>query len=302
MGATSTPDAPFGRVLTAMVTPFHPDGSLDLDGVAKLAEHLVATGHDGVVVNGTTGESPTTTDAEQAAIIRAVRAAVGDQASVVAGVGTNDTRHTVELARQAADLGADGLLVVAPYYNRPPQAGLVAHFTAVADATELPVILYDIPVRTGRAIEPDTFRRLAEHPRIVANKDAKSDLAEAATVIADTGLAWYCGDDHLNFAMLDIGAAGLISVVGHIVGPQLRAMVDAYTSGDVEGARAIDAALLPVYDGIFRTQGTITTKAALNHLGLPAGPVRLPLVDATEAETAQLLLDLAAGNVDGFSQ
>jgi 4-hydroxy-tetrahydrodipicolinate synthase len=301
MPPTSTPDAPFGRVLTAMVSPFDQDGALDLAGAQKLADHLVSSGHDGIVVNGTTGESPTTTDAEKVALIEAVVEAVGDRATVVAGSGTNDTAHSVELSRQAAAAGADALLVVTPYYNRPPQAGLVAHFTAVADATELPVILYDIPVRTGRAIEPDTFRRLAEHPRIVANKDAKSDLDEAAAVIADTGLAWYCGDDHLNFAMFDIGAVGLISVVGHLVGQRLRALVDAYVAGDVEGARAIDAALLPVYDGIFRTQGTITTKAALNHLGLPAGPVRLPLVPATPDEFAQLRVDLAAGLVEGFT-
>ena len=302
MAAPSTSDAPFGRVLTAMVTPFAPDGSLDVGGVQKLAEYLLSTGHDGIVVNGTTGESPTTTDAEKLAVLRAVLEAVGDRAVVIAGVGTNDTRHTADLAREAAGAGAHGLLVVTPYYNRPPQSGLVAHFTTVADATDLPLMTYDIPVRTGRGIEPDTFKRLAEHPRILANKDAKSDLAEAAAVMKDTGLAYYCGDDHLNGAMLGIGAAGLVSVVGHLVGTRLRAMVDAQLAGDAATVRAIDAALLPVYDGIFRTQGTITTKAALNQLGLPAGPVRLPLVEATEAELTQLTLDLAAGAVEGFTE
>lgn len=293
--------APFGRLLTAMVSPFAADGSLDVGGAQKLAEHLVATGHDGIVVNGTTGESPTTTDAEKAILIRAVVEAVGDRATVVAGAGTNDTAHSIELAQQAVAAGADGLLVVTPYYNRPPQAGLVAHFTAIADSTDLPVMLYDIPVRTGRAIEPDTFRRVSQHPRIVANKDAKSDIAEARQVMADTGLAYYCGDDHLNGAMLEAGAAGLVSVVGHIVGARLRAMIDAHLAGDSDEVMRIDAALLPVYDGIFRTQGTITTKAALTQLGLPAGPVRLPLVDVTEAELAQLILDLADGGVEGFA-
>jgi len=298
--ASRSPQAPFGRVLTAMVTPFQQDGSLDVGGVQKLAEHLVACGNDGIVVSGTTGESPTLTDAEQDTLLRATLEAVGDRATVVAGVGTNDTAHTIALARAAEAAGADGLLVVTPYYSRPPQSGILAHFLAVADATELPLMTYDIPVRTGRPIEPDTFKRLAEHPRILANKDAKSDVAEAAAVMADTGLAYYCGDDHLNGAMLAIGAAGLVSVVGHLVGPRLRAMVDAQLAGDTATVAAIDAALLPVYDGVFRTQGTITTKAALNHLGLPAGPVRLPLVDATESEVAQLRLDLAAGGVEGF--
>ena len=301
MGGTSTPDAPFGRLLTAMITPFEADGSLDLAGTQKLAEHLVSEGHDGLVVNGTTGESPTTSDEEKAAVVRAVVEAVGARAHVVAGVGTNDTRHTVELAEQAARAGADGLLVVTPYYNRPPQAGLVAHFTAVADATELPVMLYDIPVRTGRALEADTLRRLAEHPRIVANKDAKGDLAEAAGVMASTGLVYYSGDDDLNLPLLALGAAGVVSVVAHVVGPRLGALIDAHRTGDVARARELNRSLLPVYEGMFRTQGTILTKAALTQLGLPAGPVRLPLVNATEVELAQLVLDLAAGGVEGFT-
>jgi 4-hydroxy-tetrahydrodipicolinate synthase len=301
MPAPSTPDAPFGRVLTAMVTPFHADGSLDVDGAQKLAEHLVAEGNDGLVISGTTGESPTTSDAEKSTLVRAIVEAVGDAAHVIAGVGSNETRHTVELARQAAAAGATGVLVVTPYYNRPPQAGLVAHFTAAADATELPLMLYDIPSRTGRAIEADTLRRLAEHPRIVANKDAKGDLAQAAEIMAATDLVYYSGDDALNLPLLALGAAGVVSVVAHVVGPRIRALVDAYRAGEVEVARDIDRSLLPVYTGLFRTQGTILTKAALTQLGLPAGPVRLPLVDATEAELAQLVLDLNDGHVEGFT-
>jgi len=301
MPAPSTPDAPFGRVLTAMITPFQADGSLDLGGAQKLAEHLVAAGHDGLVISGTTGESPTTSDAEKAALVRAIVEAVGDSAHVVAGVGSNETRHTVELAQQAAAAGASALLVVTPYYNRPPQAGLLAHFTAAADATDLPVMLYDIPSRTGRAIEADTLRRLAEHPRIVANKDAKGDLAQAADIMATTDLVYYSGDDALNLPLLALGAAGVVSVVAHLVGPRIRALVEAYLAGDVRLARDIDRGLLPVYTGLFRTQGTILTKAALTQLGLPAGPVRLPLVDATEAELAQLVLDLNDGQVEGFT-
>jgi 4-hydroxy-tetrahydrodipicolinate synthase len=297
----ATAAAPFGRVLSAMITPFTADGGLDLDGAQKLADHLVSNGHDGLVLNGTTGESPTTSDAEKAELVRAVVDAVGDRAVVVAGAGSNETRHSVELAKQAAAAGAHGLLLVTPYYNRPPQAGLIAHFTAVADATELPMMLYDIPARTGREIEFETLLRLAEHPRIVANKDAKGDLNEASAVMARTDLAYYSGDDALNLAMLALGGVGIVSVVAHVVGPQLRAMVDAFVAGDLETARAIDRSLLPVYEGLFRTQGAILTKAALAQLGLPAGPVRLPLVDATEAELAQLILDLADGGVDGFA-
>ncbi len=218
-----TPATPFGRVLTAMVTPFTRDGALDTEGAARLASELVDQGgHDGIVVNGTTGESPTTTDAEKEQVIRAVVEAVGDRASVVAGVGTNDTRHTTELARQAEKAGAGGLLVVTPYYNKPPQAGLAAHFRAVADATGLPVILYDIPARSGVPIATDTLLRLAEHDRIVAVKDAKDDLGAASMVMANTDLAFYSGTDMLNLPLLSVGGVGFVSVVGHIVGPRLR--------------------------------------------------------------------------------
>ena len=297
MAPTSTPQTPFGRVLTAMVTPFTADGSLDLDGAQRLAVHLVEAGNDGLVVNGTTGESPTTSDAEKDRLVRAVVEAVGDRAHVVAGVGTNDTRHSIELARAAEKAGAHGLLAVTPYYNKPPQEGLYQHFTALADATGLPVMLYDIPGRTGVPIDTETMVRLAEHPRIVANKDAKGDLGRAGWAIATTGLAWYSGDDMLNLPLLSVGAVGFVSVVGHLVTPELRALVDAYTSGDVTKATEIHQKLLPVFTGMFRTQGVITTKAALDMLGLPGGPLRLPLVELTEQEREQLKRDLTAGGV-----
>jgi 4-hydroxy-tetrahydrodipicolinate synthase len=226
---------------------------------------------------------------------------VGDRATIIAGVGTNDTAHSVAVAKSAATVGAHGVMAVTPYYNRPPQEGIIAHFHAIADATDLPMLTYDIPKRTGTAIETETIVRIAEHPRIVANKDAKGDLDSAQWGMARTDLAWYCGDDILNLPMIAIGGAGMISVVGHLVGDRLKAMADAYAAGDIETAREINASLLPVYTGVFRTQGVILTKAALAMQGLPSGPVRLPLVDATEAQKAQLRADLAAGRVSGFT-
>lgn len=297
MAPTSTPKAPFGRVLTAMVTPFTADGALDLAGAQRLAAHLVDAGNDGLVVNGTTGESPTTSDAEKEQLVRAVLEAVGDRAHVVAGVGTNDTRHTVELARQAERAGAHGLLTVTPYYSKPPQEGLYRHFTAVADATGLPVMLYDIPGRSGVPIDTETIVRLAEHPRIVANKDAKGDLGAASWALSRSGLAWYSGDDMLNLPLLAVGATGFVSVVGHLVTPELRALLDAYTSGDVAKAAEIHHRLLPVFTGVFRAQGVMTTKAALALRGLPAGPLRLPLTELDPDATERLRKDLAAGGV-----
>ncbi|MEE1931048.1 4-hydroxy-tetrahydrodipicolinate synthase [Streptomyces sp. TRM 70351] len=297
MAPTSTPQTPFGRVLTAMVTPFTPDGALDLDGAQRLAAHLVDAGNDGIVVNGTTGESPTTSDAEKAQIVRAVVEAVGDRAHVVAGASTNNTAHSVELARAAEQAGAHGLLAVTPYYSKPPQEGLYRHFRAIADGTGLPVMLYDIPGRSGVPINTETIVRLAEHPRIVANKDAKGDLGRASWAIAASGLAWYSGDDMLNLPLLSVGAVGFVSVVGHVVSPELRAMLDAYSSGDVTKATEIHQKLLPVFTGMFRTQGVITTKAALARRGLPGGPLRLPLVELTHEEAEQLRRDLAAGGV-----
>ncbi|WP_198588311.1 4-hydroxy-tetrahydrodipicolinate synthase [Geodermatophilus chilensis] len=295
---TSDPARPFGRVLTAMVTPLAEDGSIDLAGAQELAAHLVdRQAHDGLVVLGTTGEAPTLSDGEQHAVLEAVLDAVGDRATVLAGVGTNDTAHTIENARRAERLGAHGLLVVTPYYNKPPQAGLLRHFTAVADATDLPVMLYDIPPRSVVPIEVDTLARLAEHPRIVAVKDAKGDLGAVMQTLARTDLAYYSGEDVLNLPLLAVGAVGVVSVVGHLAGPRLAELIAAVESGDLVKARAVNESLLPLYTGIFRTQGVILTKAALRELGLPGGPVRPPLVDATPEQLAQLRADLADGGI-----
>ncbi|MGY1841128.1 MULTISPECIES: 4-hydroxy-tetrahydrodipicolinate synthase [unclassified Modestobacter] len=295
---TSDPARPFGRVITAMVTPLAEDGTIDLSGAQELAAHLVdRASNDGLVVFGTTGESPTISDSEQHAVLEAVIDAVGDRATVIAGVGTNDTAHSIEKAQSAARLGVDGLLVVTPYYNKPPQAGLLRHFTAVADATDLPVMLYDIPHRSGIPIHVETLVRAAEHPNIAAVKDAKGDFGAVQWTLARTDLAYYSGDDMLNLPLLAVGAVGVVSVVSHLVGTRLAEMVTAVESGDLVAARAVNESLLPVYTGVFRTQGVITVKAALRELGLPAGPVRPPLVDATPEELAQLREDLAAGGV-----
>ncbi|MGA4726663.1 4-hydroxy-tetrahydrodipicolinate synthase [Micromonospora taraxaci] len=290
---------PFGRLITAMVTPFTPDGSLDLDGVARLASHLVdEQGNDALVVNGTTGESPTTTEAEKEQLIRAVVEAVGDRAKVVAGVGTNDTRHTIELAAAAEKAGAHGLLVVTPYYNKPPQAGLVRHFTAVADATGLPVMLYDIPHRSGVPIETETLVRLAEHGRIVAVKDAKGDLTATSWVTSRSALAFYSGEDALTLPALAVGSVGVVGTSTHFTGSLTAQLIDAYDAGDMPTALALHRRLLPLFTGIFRTQGTILVKAGLAALDLPAGPVRPPLVDATNDEIAQLRADFAAAGLE----
>ena len=288
------PPTPFGTVLTAMVTPFREDGSLDLDGAAALAAHLVDLGNDGLVLNGTTGESPTTSDDEKERLVRAVVEAVGERATVVAGVGTNDTAHTCELARQAEKAGAHALLVVTPYYSRPPQEGLLRHFRAVADATGLPNMLYDIPARTGVPIETETLLRLAEHERVAAVKDAKGDLGGSSRVLRETDLVYYSGDDMLNLPLLSIGASGFVSVVGHVFADRLAALAGAFFAGDVATATRIHQELVPAYVGFFHTQGVITTKAALRLLGLPGGPARPPLVDATGEQVATLRADLAA--------
>ncbi|MFJ1708002.1 4-hydroxy-tetrahydrodipicolinate synthase [Kitasatospora sp. NPDC088346] len=297
MAPTSTPQTPFGRVLTAMVTPFTADGALDLDGAQRLAAHLVDAGNDGLVLNGTTGESPTTSDAEKAQLVRAVVEAVGDRAHVITGVGTNDTHHSVELARQAEAAGAHGLLSVTPYYSKPPQEGLYRHNVAVADATDLPVMLYDIPGRTGVPLSHETLVRLGEHPRIVANKDAKGDVGAASWAIARSGLAWYSGDDILTLPLLSVGAVGVVSVVAHVATAEMRSMIEAFTAGDSAKALAVHQSLLPVFSGMFRTQGVILSKAALTLQGHPAGPLRPPLVSATDDEIAVLRQDLAAGGV-----
>ncbi|HVQ87638.1 MAG TPA: 4-hydroxy-tetrahydrodipicolinate synthase [Actinomycetes bacterium] len=293
--------APFGRVLTAMVTPFRDDLSVDLDAVGRLATHLVESGNDGLVVNGTTGESPTTTDVEQQQVVQAVVDAVGDRALVVAGASSNDTVHAIERARLAEIGGADALLVVSPYYNRPPQAGVLRHVTMVADSTDLPVMLYDIPGRTGVAIDTDTLVRAAEHERILAVKDAKGDLSAASWVMRRSNLAWYSGEDVLNLPLLSIGGVGVVSVAGHVVAERLLQMLNAFEAGEVARARDLHDALLPVYTGIFRTQGVMTVKAALAHLGIIKGAVRPPLVDLTAEELDQLMRDLADGDVEGFA-
>ena len=290
--------APFGRLTTAMITPFAKSGEIDWAGVEKLASHLVATGHEGIVLNGTTGEAPTTSDDEKDEIIKVVRKTVGSKIKIIAGAGNNETSHSVEQAKRAAKSGADALLVVTPYYNKPPQSGLIAHFTAMADATELPVVMYDIPGRTGIEIESDTIVKLFEHPRIVALKDAKGNVAATSWVIKRCGIPVYSGDDILNLPLLSVGAVGVISVCGHTVGREIKEMLNAWFSGNSKRALEIHQKLLPVYSGTFRTQGAILTKAALNMMGLPGGFTRLPLVDATEAQKAQLKEDFRQAGIN----
>ena len=297
-GTAHAPDRPFGRVLTAMVTPFDVTGAVDLDGAAELAAHLVdEQANDGLVISGTGGESPTTTDAEKFDLLQAVVEAVGARAHVIAGVGTFDTVHSIHLAEQAAKAGAHGLLSVTPYYSRPPQTGLLAHFRAVADATDLPTLLYDIPHRSGVPITTETLLALAEHDRIVGVKDAKGDLPATSRVIAETGLAYYAGDDALTLPMLGVGAVGVVGTSTHFCGPQTKALIEAYERGDVAGALRLHRQLLPIFTGIFKTQGTILVKAGLKLRGRDVGPVRLPLVDATEHEIEHLREDLAAAGV-----
>jgi 4-hydroxy-tetrahydrodipicolinate synthase len=289
---------PFGRLITAMVTPFDKDGAIDWDGVAKLAQHLVDTGHDGIAVNGTTGEAPTTKSSEKLEIIKVVKSVVGDKISVLSGAGDNETAYTVEQAKRSQEAGADGLLVVTPYYNKPPQAGIEAHFRAVAAATDLPIMMYDIPGRTGVEIESDTIVKLFETvENIVALKDAKGNIAATSWVIKRCDVPVYSGDDILNLPFLSVGAVGFVSVCGHTVGNQLKAMLDAWFAGNSARALEIHQELLPVFTGTFRTQGAILTKAAMSLMGLPGGTTRLPLVDATEAQIAQLRIDLTAGGV-----
>lgn len=295
---SSVPAAsPFGQVLVAMVTPFAADGSLDLATAEKLATHLVDLGCDGLVVNGTTGESPTTSDEEKSALIRAVVGAVGGRARIVAGAGTYDTAHSVRLAKAAEEAGAHGLLTVTPYYSRPPQSGLVAHFTAIADATELPVMLYDIPPRSIVPIELETLQRLAEHPRIVAVKDARNDLRVGTEVLATTTLSYYSGDDPVNLPWLSVGAIGFVSVTGHVVADRLRALLESFEAGDVARARALNASMLPLIRAIGRVGGAVFAKTALRLRGIDVGDTRLPLPPATDEQIAAIAGDLAAAGV-----
>ena len=284
----------FGRLLTAMVTPMTFDGAVDLRRTGELAHKLVEEqNNDGIVVNGTTGESPTTTDSEKAEIVKAVVEAVGSDAAVVAGVGTNDTAHTIELAHQAAEAGADGLLVVTPYYSKPSQAGIIEHFTAVADATDLPIMLYDIPGRTGTPIETKTLIELADHARIVAVKDAKGLVVESATVMASTTLAYYSGDDAITPALLSVGGVGLVGTSTHFTGRRMHEVIDAYVDGRIDEALSTYREILPALTGVFAAQGATMVKAGLAHQGFTVGRVRPPQTMPTpeQAETFFGVLD-----------
>ncbi|GAA2898218.1 MULTISPECIES: 4-hydroxy-tetrahydrodipicolinate synthase [Streptomyces] len=282
---------PFGRALCAMITPFTETGTLDLDGAQHLATHLIAHGCDGLVLSGTTGESPTTTDAEKSALIAAVREAVADRASIVAGIGTADTRHTADLAREAEKAGADGLLVIPPYYSRPPQDAIEAHFREIADATELPLMLYDIPIRTGTRVEPETILRLAGHPRIVAVKDCSYDFLGAQKVLDRTDLAYYAGCDEHNLALYAVGGTGYVSTVANVIPSHLRGVLDAFDAGDTTQAARLQQRATPLIEAVMSAglPGTVTTKALLTALNLPAGPVRAPLRPADRTTTDGLL-------------
>jgi 4-hydroxy-tetrahydrodipicolinate synthase len=297
--ATGSAPAPFGRLLTAMATAFHDDGSVDLEGTARIAAHLVEHGNDGVVVSGTTGESPTTTVAEDGRILAAVKEAVGDRATVVAGVGTNSTAHSVELAEQAAKIGVDGLLLVTPYYNKPSQAGLLEHFRAVAAVSDIPVMLYDVPPRTVTAIAHDTYAALRDIPHVVAVKNATGNLPGAARLV-DLGYSVYSGDDAATLGYLAYGGCGLVSVVGHAAGVRLRAMIDAFLAGDHAEALRIHTGLLPAFDAVMGVPnyGATTAKAALQLLGvLDNRNVRGPLVPLDDDEVAALRAGLAAAGL-----
>jgi len=293
---TARTASPFGRALTAVITPMHDDGSLDLAGLQKVISHLFDIGHDGVVVSGTTGESATTSDEEQDLILRAALEVVGDRGRVVAGVGTNDTAHTVHLAKQAAATGAHALLAVTPYYNRPTQPGLLAHFTTVADATGLPVMLYDIPSRTGTPIATETLLRLADHPHIAAVKDAKGDLWSATKVLDQTDLLWFSGDDIATLAHLTQGATGYVGVATHVVGAEYAAMLAAVDAGDLPTAVGLHRRVIPIVDAIMHTsQGAIMAKAALKELGvIDSAAVRLPLVESPPEHLDKLRAALAS--------
>ncbi len=290
----------FGRLLTAMVTPFDASGAVNHREAARLAMHLVdELGHDGLVVNGTTGESPTTSDAEKRALLETVVAAVGDRAHVVAGVGTFSTQHTMDLARQAADAGSDGLLVVTPYYSRPPVDALEDHFTTVADATDLPCMLYDIPHRAGIPIPEATLKSLGDHPRIVAVKDAKGDAVSSSAVMDATGLHYYAGDDGYLLPLMAVGGVGVVGTSTHFTGRHARAIMDAHLEGNPSLARSRHARVLPVFRGVFATQGCMLVKAALTARGWDMGPCRAPMGAVPSAVLERflhLLEELENGN------
>jgi len=276
----------FGSLVTAMVTPFRDDHAIDVDGAERLAEHLLDSGSDAIVVAGSTGESPTLTNKEKAELFRAVGGVVRGRGQLICGTGTYSTAETLELTQAAEDAGADGLLVVTPYYNKPPQRGLIAHFERVADATDLPIIVYNIPGRTATRIEHDTLLRLAERPNIVAVKDSTGDFQGVSRLMAEAppDFEVYSGDDWATFGYVCLGAVGIVSVASHLVGPQIRQMIELIQTGDVPAARKIHEALSPLFNALFITSNPIPVKAALEMLGLPAGVPRLPLVPATSEE------------------
>ncbi|HMR48157.1 MAG TPA: 4-hydroxy-tetrahydrodipicolinate synthase [Arachnia sp.] len=285
----------FGRVTTAMITPFTEDLRLDLDKAAALARHLVDDlGHDGLIVNGTTGESPTTSDEEKRDIVRVVVEAVGDRASVVAGVGTFSTEHSQRLAVAAAEAGADGVLIVTPYYSRPPADALEQHFRTVADETDLPAMLYDIPHRSGLPIPEDMLIRLAEHPRIVAVKDAKGAIASSSVVIAGSGLHYYSGDDAFTLPLLAVGGVGVVGTSTHFTARPMRRMIETFLAGDVQEACRLNQRLLPALTGVFATQGCMMVKAALGARGRDVGGCRAPMGTPPAETVAAYVSTLAA--------
>jgi 4-hydroxy-tetrahydrodipicolinate synthase len=276
-----------GEVLTAILTPFHPDGSVNVPKFRELAAHLVDHGSDGVVVAGTTGESPTLTDDEKVELFAAAVDAVGDRATVVAGTGTYDTAHSVHLTQRAHDTGVDGILVVTPYYNKPPQRAIVRHFQEIAAATDKPVVVYNIPSRVVVNIEPETIAELAKIPNVRAVKQAHDDLEEARR-IPELGLDLYAGDDNLVFPFLGLGGLGGICVHTHVWGRQTKEMIQLYRSGDVEGARALNEEMAPAFDLLKIATNPIPIKAAMNLLGHELGGYRLPMIDPTEHELEQV--------------
>ncbi|BAU96304.1 dihydrodipicolinate synthase [Corynebacterium suranareeae] len=287
----------FGTVGVAMVTPFTESGDIDIAAGRELAAYLVDKGLDSLVLAGTTGESPTTTAAEKLELLKAVREEVGDRAKLIAGVGTNNTRTSIELAEAAASAGADGLLVVTPYYSKPSQEGLLAHFGAIANATEVPICLYDIPGRSGIQIESDTIRRLSELPTIMAVKDAKGDLVAATPLIKETGLAWYSGDDPLNLVWLALGGSGFISVIGHAAPTALRELYTSFEEGDLVRAREINAKLSSLVAAQGRLGGVSMAKAALRLQGINVGDPRLPIIAPNEQEIEALREDMKKAGV-----
>ncbi|MFF1385877.1 4-hydroxy-tetrahydrodipicolinate synthase [Arthrobacter sp. NPDC058288] len=295
MADTSANNPAFGTLLTAMVTPFTEDGKVDYQQAAELAVKLVDDGCDGLVVTGTTGETSTLTDEENVGMFRAVKEAVGGRAAIIAGTGTNDTAHSVHLSKQAAEVGVDGLLIVTPYYNKPSQAGVRAHFETIASSTDVPVMLYDIPGRSSIQIAPETMIRLAEHPNIVAVKDAKADFAAATRVMSQTDLLFYSGDDGLTLQWMAMGAVGLVGVTTHVATRRFRELIDAVNANDLGTARKINFELEPVIRATMtRVQGAVAAKQILKWQGvLPNSVVRLPLVEPDEAEIAIIREDLA---------